>query len=193
MKSIVDTLSVIKNAAAEFEKKAKKDTFIALIGGHAVIYYGVERTTLDIDACFYSLEEMPGRSFYLFLKEHLSKRFKLRFIEASKDPSDPLKHDIIIINDSNNEYPRIDILVARYKWELEGLKIAETSKALSFHVIPVPYLIMMKLQASGRKDDLDVIELLKIMSRGDIEVCKKLAKTIGKDRRFFALFKESGK
>ncbi len=70
MRSILDTLSVIKNAVTEFEKKFKKETFVALIGGHAVIFYGVERTTLDVDACFYTYEDDAGKTFYEFLKDH---------------------------------------------------------------------------------------------------------------------------
>lgn len=191
MKSIVDTLSVIKNAVTAFEKKTGKNAYIALIGGHAVIFYGVERTTLDIDTCFYSLEERPGKSFYDFLRRHLPKRFKLRLMETSKDPSDPLKHDIIIIDDIKEEYPRIDILIARYKWELEGLKQAAVSKELSFRIITIPCLIAMKLQAGGMKDDLDVIEMLKTMSREKIENCRKLAKTVGRDRKFSSLLKKA--
>lgn len=190
MRSILDTLSVIKNAVTEFEKKFKKETFVALIGGHAVIFYGVERTTLDVDACFYTYEDDAGKTFYEFLKVHYPKRFQIRFLAASKDPEDPLKHDIIIIDDLKKEYPRTDILIARYKWELEGLKEAKVLKGLSFPVMPQPYLVAMKLRAGGRKDDLDVIEMLKSMPKKQREECMKLAKVSGRDRKLTALLKE---
>lgn len=193
MKYIKDTLGVIKNAVTAFKKESQKDAFIALIGGYAVIYYGVERTTLDIDACFYSTEKEAGKTFSAFLQKHLPKRFETRFIETTKDSSDPLEHDIIIINDVKNEYPRIDILIANYKWELEGLKKAKISKTLAFHVIPVAYLINMKLKAGGRKDDLDVIELLKNLSPKEINACKELAKKVGRNRKLAALLKETDK
>lgn len=191
MKSIADTLGVIKNAVAVFEKKVGQDAYIALIGGHAVIFYGVERTTLDVDACLYFLSDNPGKSFCLFLKKQLSKRFRIRLLEASKDPSDPLRHDLIVIDDSKGEFPRVDILIARYKWELEALKQSKFVKALDFPVIPAPALVAMKLQAGGRKDDLDVVELLKGLSKKDIGECFKLAKSIGKDKKFSLLLKEA--
>ena len=190
MKSIVDTLAVIKNVVTEFERETKNPALAALIGGYAVIFYGVERTTLDIDICFYSEETKPGASFYAFLRECLPDRFKPRFIEASKDPTDPLKHDLIIIDDAKGEYPRIDILVARYKWELEGLTNAKIVGKLSFPIMPLPYLLAMKLRADSRKDELDVLEMLKEMSKKEMEKAKELAKKAGRDRKLQSLLKE---
>ena len=190
MKSIVDTLTVIRNVVTKFEQEHKTEAKVALIGGYAVIFYGIERTTLDIDVCFYSPQENMGKSFYGFLKEYLSPNFKPRFIEASKDPSDPLKHDLIIIDDSEGEYPRIDILLVRYKWELEGIRLAKTIDKLSFPIMPLPYLLAMKLKAGGRKDELDSIEILKSMSEKEIKKARELAKKVGRDRKLHALLKE---
>lgn len=192
MKSIADTLRVIKNAVTGFEKETKKEAYLALIGGYAVIFHGVERTTLDVDACFYSLGETCGKTFHSYLRKNLPARFRVRFMAASKDLSDPLKHDIIIIDDAKGEYPRIDILTARYKWELEGLKKSKDIKRLSFPVMPLPYLMAMKLRAGGRKDDLDVLEMLKLMSKDELEKGKELAKTVGRDRKLQSLLKEAG-
>ena len=58
--------------------------------------------------------------------------------------------------------------------------------------VPIPYLVLMKLQAGGRKDDMDVIELLKSMRKNEIEASKKLAKANGRDRKLSSLLKESG-
>ena len=190
MKSIIDTLNVIRSAAAEFEQETNKKALIALIGGYAVIFHGVERTTLDIDVCFYSEEASPGASFYSFLKKFLLPRFKLRFLEASKDPSDPLKHDLIIIDDVKKEYPRIDILLVRYKWELEGLRQAKFIDKLSFPIMPLPYLLTMKLKAGGRKDELDAIEIIKGISAREMKKAIELAKKAGRDKKLKALMKE---
>jgi len=190
VKSIIDTLSVIRNAVAAFNRGSNRDVSVALIGGYAVIFFGVERTTLDVDICFYSPEREAASAFYAFLKEHLPVRFHIRFIEASKDPSDPLKHDLIIINDSEGEYPRIDILVLRYKWELEGLKQAKQISELSFPLMPLPYLSAMKLMADGFKDELDVIELLKVMTEEEIEKVKELAKRVGRDKKLQLILKK---
>lgn len=82
-------------------------------------------------------------------------------------------------------------IIARYKWELEGLKEAKVLKGLSFPVMPIPHLVAMKLRAGGRKDDLDVIEMLKSMPKKQREECLKLAKVSGRDRKLTALIKEA--
>lgn len=191
MKSIVDTLGVIKDAVTRFNEETNQNAQIALIGGVAAVYHGAERTTFDVDTCFYTPDDNPGSAFYAFLKKHFPQRFQLRFMEASKDPTDPFKHDLIIIQDANDEYPRIDILVVRYKWELEGLEQAKTSVKLSFPIMPAPYLVAMKLVAGGRKDELDVIDMLKGMSEEELNKTKELAKKVRRDRNFKTLLRES--
>lgn len=184
-------MSVIKNAVTLFNKDSAHNASVALIGGYAAVYLGSERTTFDVDVCFHSQDNEPGRAFFDFLKQHLPSNFTPRLIEASKDPFDPLKHDIITISDSEKKYPRIDILVIRYKWELEGLELATAPKKLSFPVIPAPYLTAMKLMAGGRKDELDIIGLLRNMSEGELEKTRELAKKVRKDRKLQALLKEA--
>lgn len=181
---------MIKNAVAEFNKRTNNTASAALIGGYAVIFFGVERTTLDVDVCFYSPGKFGTSNFFMFLKEFLPDRFGIHFIEASKDPTDPLKHDLIVIKDSDGEYPRIDILMARYKWELEGLQQAKLISELSFQLMPLPYLLAMKLRAGGFKDDLDVLELLKIITADEMEKIKELAKKVGRDRKLRSLLKK---
>jgi hypothetical protein len=182
---------VIKNVVEQFNSETGSTASAALIGGHAAIYFGAERTTLDVDICFYSPNDKPGLAFYRFLKEHLSARFTLRLMEATKDPSDSLKHDLIIINDSENEYPRIDVLIVRYKWELHGLEQAHVAPGLDFPVLPVPYLIAMKLMAGGRKDELDIIDMLKGLSADELKNAKALSKKVGRDKKLQTLLRES--
>ena len=191
MKSITDTLSVIKNAVTLFNKDSAHSASVALIGGYAAVYFGSERTTFDVDVCFHSQDNEPGRAFFDFLKRHLPSNLTPRLIEASKDPTDPLKHDIITISDYEKKYPRIDILVIRYKWELEGLELATSPEKLSFPIMPAPYLTAMKLMAGGRKDELDIIGLLRNMSEGELEKTRELAKKVRKDRKLQALLKEA--
>lgn len=190
MKSIGDTLAVIRSAVTEFERATNNEALVALIGGYAVIFHGVERTTLDVDVCFYAGEKRHGVSFYAFLKKYLPPRFKIRFMEASKDPSDPLKHDLIIINDKHGEHPRIDILMVRYQWELEGLRKAKLIDKFSFPIMPLPYLLAMKLKAGGRKDELDALEILQGMPEREIKKTKELARKIGRDKKFQTLLDE---
>ena len=190
MKSIVDTLRLIKNAVDAFEGESGRKASTALIGGHAAIFSGVARTTLDVDLCFHSDGDEPGASFHVFLERHLPSRFRHRFMEASKDQNDPLKHGLIILDDSEDEYPRIDILVARYGWELEGLKNARQISGIAVPVMPLPHLLAMKLLAGGRKDELDVIEMLKAATAAEKDEANKLARKIGRDRMLNSLLKE---
>lgn len=191
MKSIIDTLRVIKNVVTQFNKDPAHSASVALIGGYAAVYFGSERTTFDVDICFHSEDKEPGRTFFDFLRHSLPSNLTPRLIEASKDPTDPLKHDIITISDSEKKYPRIDILVIRYKWELEGLEQAAVPRKLSFPIMPAPYLIAMKLMAGGRKDELDIIGLLRSLSGEGLEKARELSKKVRRDRKLQALLKEA--
>lgn len=155
---------MINDAVTLFNKDSAHSASVALIGGYAAVYFGSERTTFDVDICFHSKDNEPGRTFFDFLKRELPSNLKPRLFEDSKDPTDPLKHDIITISDSEEKYPRIDILVIRYKWELEGLEHAITPKKLSFPVIPAPEEELIKT--------------------------RELAKKLRKDRKLQALLKE---
>ncbi len=190
MKSIKDTLAVIQNVVEQFNKEAQNKAVVALIGGYAAIYFGAARTTFDVDLCLYFSNKEPGRVFHRFLKKTLPERFTIRFFGGSKYPSDPLGHDLIVIHDTKDEFPKIDILIARYKWELLGLEKAPFSEGLSFPVMPVPYLIMMKLMAGGRKDELDILDMVKGISKEDLKEIQILAKTMGRDKKLRSLLKE---
>jgi len=83
----------------KFSKRANAIRFAAIIGGEAVIMHGIPRTTIDLDMLFYcgdeknSINEL-GKVFASFLKQELGKQFEIKSFEASKDPFDPLKHDL---------------------------------------------------------------------------------------------------
>lgn len=94
MKSIKDTLLIVKDAIDRYSIETRTKAYSALIGGHAAVFFGAERTTLDVDICFHAAEKQPGLTFFRFLRKHLPSRYAVRIIEATKDPSDPLKHDL---------------------------------------------------------------------------------------------------
>jgi hypothetical protein len=181
MKSIAATLEIIRDITSALPDKVEA----ALIGGHGAILHGVERTTLDVDLCVWS--EGLGRSgssaFFEVLKEHLPERFSAQLRQGSKDPSDPIRHDLVLIEDTLGEFPRIDLLIARYRWELEGLRKAETVPGVPVPVMPKPYLAAMKLLASGHKDAADVAGLMGIMSEQERGLAVTLARRIGRDRK----------
>jgi len=164
-------------------------TEIALAGGYAVILHGVERTTIDVDFCLYSslIQSADSKSFFRLLKERLHGRFTARLIEGSKIPDDPFKHDVIFIEDKMGEYRRVDLLIARYKWELEALREAVTVKGIPIPVLARPYLAAMKLQATGLKDASDVVGLMRLMSGKEKAKTFELAKRTRRDKKLLRL------
>ena len=181
MKSIVATLETIRDITSALPEKV--DT--ALIGGHGAILHGVERTTLDVDLCVWSegLKQSGSPAFFKELKGHLPERFSAQLREGSKDPDDPIRHDLIILEDTLGEYPRIDLLIARYRWELEGVREAEHISGVPVPVMTKPYLAAMKLLASSYKDAADIAGLMGIMTEEERARTRELARRIGRDRK----------
>ena len=181
MKSIRDTLEIIRDIINALPVKVS----IALAGGYAAVLHGVERTTIDLDFCIYPdmLESKSTKAFFELLKANIPKRFNAELREGSKIPDDPLKHDLIRIADTRQEYLRIDLLLARYKWELEALLDAKLFKDIPVPVLDKPYLAAMKLSASGYKDAHDVVTLFDLMTEEEKTKTRELAKRIGRDEK----------
>lgn len=160
---------------------------IALIGGEAIIMHGIPRVTIDTDFLLnFSDKERKTinltRNFASFLKQHLGERMGVKHYEAAKDSSDPLKHDLIVIKDAENEFSKLDILFANYEWELEGLNQTELFKPL-----PKPFLIGMKLMAGGPQDDQDIRNLYLIMDENEKEKAASIAKLIRRDKNLLRI------
>ena len=96
---------------------------------------------------------------------------------------DPFKDDIIFIHDKSGEYPKIDLIIARYKWELEGIESAALLEDIPFPVLPKPYLIAMKLKAGSLKDDYDIVELYKLLTEEEKTKTHELANRIHRDKK----------
>jgi hypothetical protein len=192
VKPILNTLKELKNLIDKFScETTYKDTVIALIGGYAVIAHGIERTTKDIDTlCIGSPYDSFGRDLSNFLNEHLSdKDVKVKYFTQSPDIHDPFQHEIIYLKDPKGIIPRVDIIVARYKWELEGLLLSKQEKEIPINLLPKPYLIAMKLKAGGLKDDYDVAELYELLTDKEKDKTHELAKLIHMDKKLVRLIK----
>lgn len=181
MKSIHDTLRIIRDITNALPDKVH----IALTGGFAVVLYGVERTTLDVDVCVYSdlIRSSDAKAFFALLRQQTPRRFSTELVLGSQKPDDPFQHDLIRIVDTLKEYFRIDMLIARYKWELDGLKEAQTFRDVPIPVMSKPYLAAMKLRVSGYKDDHDVVSLVKLMSQEEKVKVRELARRIGREKK----------
>lgn len=189
MKSIGDTLKFVD--AFVIKLKEENKVWIALIGGYAVIAHGVERTTRDVDFCIYTESLLKGNSaeFIKNFNNALPEGFSIKVIEGSKSFDDPFKHDVIFLQHRKGDYPRMDFIVAKYKWEFEGIKKAKPLNDISFPVLPRPYLIAMKLKAGGIKDDYDIVELYKLLKPSEKRKVHKLAKLIHQDKNLLRLLK----
>ena len=192
MKSL---LKIVTECIDKFTKKENISRLAAIIGGEAVILHGIPRTTIDIDILLFcdSEEDYPTgliRLFASFLREEMGKRFDVKDFEASKDPSDPLKHDLIIITDKEKRFKKLDILIANFQWELEGLKSMDTPHTGPLHPYPKEYLVGMKLMAGGAKDNEDIKNLFFVMSDTEKEKAWKLARLIKRNKNLSKILKE---
>ena len=185
MKSIEDTLKTIR----DITNALPVNVTIALTGGVAVVLHGVERTTIDVDFCIYSdsIFDTNTAKFFDLVNQSLPNRFTARLVQGSKFPDDPFKHDVIFIDDNEGEYERIDLLIAQYKWELEGIEQAVHFDDIPFPVLSKPYLVAMKLQATAYKDYQDVVSLMSIMTDEEKAKTYELAKRTGKDKKLARL------
>jgi len=189
MKSIEDTLKLIDRIAVSLSEQDEVN--IALIGGYAAIAYGVERTTADVDFCIYTeiIHRQNTPAFVEVLKSVIPEIFKIHLMEGSKIMDDPFKHDVIFLHDRSGEYPKIDLIVAKYTWELEGTQQAKPLEDIPFPVLPKPHLIAMKLKAGSLKDDFDVVELYSLLTKEEKAKTHELVKLIHKDKKLSRLLK----
>ena len=156
----------------------------ALIGGLAVSTWGLPRGTKDIDLLV-SLEAIKNLKAF---QEALEKDgFSPKLYRGG--PSDPVPFLLKVVH----EGVPVDMLITTKKWEDEAV---ENSVGMDFHgvkipVIPVEYLVVMKLKAGGPRDILDVEELLQI---GDInpQLLEGLSKRLRVDKRLERIRRKRG-
>lgn len=182
-----DLLPTVIDYVDTFVEENNAERLTAIIGGRAVIQHGFSRLTVDTDVllfCGKNGKPLPGllNRFVDDLKQQLGDSFDIAGHQASKDITDPLKHDIIIIQDRNNAHKKLDILFVRYKWELEGLESMPDATKGHLKPLPKPYLIGMKLMAGGGQDHYDVQQLFKLMSEEEKDKAYEIAKLIRRDK-----------
>jgi len=186
MKSIEATLKLVGDIVKELRKSCTVD--IALGGGYAVISHGVGRTTTDADFFLYSdIIKEDSNAFFELLKETIPANFEIKIIKGSRMLDDPFPYDIAFLIDRAGEYPQIDFIIARYKWELEGIKRSKPLEDIAFPVLPRPYLIATKLKAGGQKDNYDILELYALLSEEEKRETAELASLIKRDKKLKAL------
>ncbi len=189
-------LKIVTECIDSFAERKNINRLAAIIGGEAVILHGIPRTTLDIDILVFCGDKGNyisdfGKRLATFLQQQLRDRFEVKVFEASKDAFDPLRHDLIIITDSEKRFKKLDILIANYEWELEGLRSMPSPHAGSLQAYPKPYLVGMKLMAGGVQDEEDIRNLFFIMSESEKEKAWELARLIRRDNNLSRLLSEN--
>ena len=192
MKSL---LKIVTECIDSFSEQSNVIRLAAIVGGEAVIMHGIPRTTIDIDILLFCGDENKnigniGKAFASFLKKELGGKFEVKNFEASKDPSDPLKHDLIIVTDLEKRFKKLDILIANYQWELEGLKSMDSPHTGPLYPYPKEYLVGMKLMAGGVQDEEDIRNLFLVMSDSEKEETLGIARLIGRDKNLTRILSE---
>jgi len=192
MKSL---LKIVTECIDSFSEQANVIRLAAIVGGEAVIMHGIPRTTIDVDILLFCGDEKKdigniGKVFASFLRQELGGKFEVKNFEASKDPSDPLKHDLIIITDLEKRFKKLDILIANYQWELEGLKSMDSPHTGPLYPYPKEYLVGMKLMAGGVQDEEDIRNLFLVMSDSEKEEALGIARLIRRDKNLSTILSE---
>jgi hypothetical protein len=177
-------LKTVTECLDRFSEKFRTKRLAAIIGGEAVILHGIPRTTIDSDMLlhFENQSDVLCREFVSFLQKELGIGFEIKYFRSSKDLTDPIRHDLIIITDTEKRFKKLDILIANYKWEIEGLCKTESPYVGTLRIYPKVYLVGMKLIAGGAQDDEDIRNLFLIMSESEKQEAFQLAKMIRRDR-----------
>jgi hypothetical protein len=188
-------LKIVTECIDSFSEQANVTRLAAIVGGEAVIMHGIPRTTIDVDILLFCGDEKKdigniGKVFASFLKQELGGKFEVKNFEASKDPSDPLKHDLIIITDPEKRFKKLDILIANYQWELEGLKSMDSPHTGPLYPYPKEYLVGMKLMAGGAQDDEDIRNLFLVMSDSEKKKALGIARLIRRDKNLTRVLSE---
>ena len=180
-------LEIATKCIDSFSKRENVTRFAAIIGGEAVILHGIPRTTLDLDILYFpggsqSVIDNLVEKLASFLRKELGSQFEVKEFAGSKDTFDSLRHDLIIITDSRRRFKKLDILIANYKWELEGFQIMVSPSEGPLHPFPKPYLVAMKLMAGGGQDEEDIRNLFLIMEDSEKDKGWELARLIKRDK-----------
>ena len=99
------------------------------------------------------------------------------------------------MDDTQGEFPRVDLILARYRWELEAIREAQTMTGIPLPVVSRPYLVAMKLRATELKDESDVVGLIGLMDDEEKVKACGLARRVGREKklaRLLAIFPEEG-
>lgn len=192
MKSL---LKIVTECIDSFSEQANVIRLAAIVGGEAVIMHGIPRTTIDVDILLFCGDDKKnidniGKVFASFLRQELGGKFEVKNFEASKDPSNLLKHDLIIITDLEKRFKKLDILIANYQWELEGLKSMDSPHTGPLYPYPKEYLVGMKLMAGGVQDEEDIRNLFLVMSDSEKEEALGIARLIRRDKNLTRILSE---
>jgi hypothetical protein len=158
----VPALATLRKVFEDASQSLQVPIHFAVIGGLAVSTWGAVRATQDIDLLADSdPSPLSDRQFRVRLQKHLEEEGCVVEWRVG-DPDDPIPLLLHI------ELPRpargmgVDILWANNRWQREALvrSISLKVSRLEVSVLHPEDLILMKLEAGGPQDLLDVERLL---------------------------------
>lgn len=143
----------------------------AVIGGVAAIAHGVYRSTVDLDLLV-DTGDLDLLDFRIVIKKLLEENrdvlpgleelgpLSIKSKPASRPgSSEPLKNALIALF-AEDGMRVLDFMGVYYEFDREALdRRIELDKLRPVGVIDSPYLVLMKLNAGGPKDKLDVYEV----------------------------------
>jgi len=161
---LVPALRRLKKLLEEASVELQLPISFALIGGLAVSTWGAVRATQDVDLLANSVPS-PIRDWRV--RENLKKYLETKLCAVEwriGDPDDPIPLLLKIELPETLGSVGADILWAHKRWQLEVLKrtIGVEVEGDSLPVVHPEDLILMKLEAGGPQDFLDVQQLLSV-------------------------------
>ena len=126
----------------------------ALIGGMALAAHGVGRATQDFDILVLDAAVLSGTPWTALRESGVE-------IETRRgDAADPLAG---VVRFSGGDEPSVDVVVGKQPWQSEVLDRRRTLRLgdLSVPVVDAADLVLLKLDAGGPQDRLDIRLLLR--------------------------------
>lgn len=135
---------------------SKKITAYA-IGGTAMIFLGLKRSTLDVDIVFANKEDRKTFKEAVLSLGYLESDVRIVYEKRENAP------EMVNVAEGRIDLFLLKILTSTYSEEMQkrAVQIHEFAKNLIIKVSDIHDIIIMKAVASREKDEIDILEIIK--------------------------------
>lgn len=160
-------LRSLEVARKVFELLAGNDIDAAVIGSIALAVHGYVRATRDLD---FGVAVLAFDSLRRFADQLRDQGYEIDLGEPS--PDDPVGG---IVTVSGADFDPVQIVNLRApggrheKLAREAIATAQNAPEFGLPVVDLPHLVALKLVAGSRKDELDILELLRANPEASLE------------------------